>query len=129
MVYRLRRHDGEYRYILDNGTPFQRNGDFAGYFGSCIDITQQRALEMQLRQAQKMEAVGQLTGGVAHDLNNILQIISGCLNLLNGSARERVIRGVLATLNRAAGAAPARDEKLGPDRARQSVGRRTSHTR
>jgi two-component system, sensor histidine kinase PdtaS len=57
MVYRLRRHDGAYREILDNGAPFQRGGEFAGYFGSCIDVTEREALEAQLRQAQKMDAV------------------------------------------------------------------------
>jgi PAS domain S-box-containing protein len=41
MIYRLRRRDGEFRYILDNGAPFYRSGTFAGYFGSCIDVTEQ----------------------------------------------------------------------------------------
>jgi PAS domain S-box-containing protein len=83
MTYRLRRADGAYRDILDNGAPFYRDGKFAGYFGSCIDITDQRTLETQLGQAQKMEAIGQLTGGVAHDFNNLLQVISGSLQLLS----------------------------------------------
>ncbi len=45
MEYRLRRHDGAYRWILDNGRPFVRDGAFAGYFGSCIDITERKELE------------------------------------------------------------------------------------
>ena len=44
MPYRLRRHDGVYRWFLYNGAPFYRNGEFAGYFGSCIDITEHREL-------------------------------------------------------------------------------------
>lgn len=82
MVYRLRRADGEYRQLLDNGKPFYRDGEFAGYFGSCIDVTEQQALQAELRNAQKMEALGHLTGGVAHDFNNLLQVIGGSLELL-----------------------------------------------
>jgi PAS domain S-box-containing protein len=83
MIYRLRRHDGEYRHILDNGAPFFRRGKFAGYFGSCIDVTDQQAAEARLREAQKLDAVGKLTGGIAHDFNNLLQVIGGNLQLLS----------------------------------------------
>jgi PAS domain S-box-containing protein len=88
MVYRLRRADGAYRQILDTGKPFYRQGEFAGYFGSCIDVTAQQAAEAQLRQAQKMEAIGHITGGMAHDFNNLLHVIGVNLGLLARDLRR-----------------------------------------
>ena len=52
--------------------------------GTMQDITERRLIERQLAQAQKMEAIGNLTGGMAHDFNNVLGVIIGNLDLLRG---------------------------------------------
>ena len=60
-------------------------GRVRGYYALITEITERKAKDAQLRQAQRMEAVGQLTGGVAHDFNNLLSTISGSLELVEGS--------------------------------------------
>jgi len=73
MEYRLRRADGEYRWVLDNGIPrFEPDGRFAGYIGSCIDITDlKHAQEIHLAK-QRLETAGSLAGSIVHDFGNLL---------------------------------------------------------
>jgi len=73
MEYRLRRADGEYRWVLDSGVPrFTADGAFAGYLGSCIDITDLKRTQEEALARQKLESLGVLAGGIAHDFNNLL---------------------------------------------------------
>jgi PAS domain S-box-containing protein len=74
--YRLRRADGEYRWMMDNGVPlFQTGGVFAGYIGSCVDMTDIKLAHQEDLNRQKLETVGLLASGIAHDFNNLLSIV------------------------------------------------------
>jgi PAS domain S-box-containing protein len=86
--YRVQRPDGALRWIDDRSYPIREPaGGIRRAVGVAMDITPRRQLEEQLLQAQKMEAVGQLAGGLAHDFNNVLTIVIGYARLLldNGS--------------------------------------------
>ncbi|WP_171070341.1 PAS domain S-box protein [Methylobacterium terricola] len=94
--------DGGHRWISWNAIPLVDRLHAAGR-----DVTERKALEEQLRQAQKMEAVGQLTGGVAHDFNNLLTVIKSSTDLLKRpnlaeERRGRYVDAISDTVDRAA---------------------------
>lgn len=131
--YRLRHRSGQYRWVIGRAQPVRDGGDqIVRWYGTCTDIhdlkeaeTALRRLnetlenrvigevarrmrtEEALRQSQKLEAIGQLTGGVAHDFNNLLTVIRSAADLLRRpelaeEKRARYLEAISDTADRAA---------------------------
>ncbi|MCA0434014.1 MAG: PAS domain-containing protein [Proteobacteria bacterium] len=79
------------------------HGQIVSIFGCCQSVTERKSLERRFHQAQKMEAVGQLTGGIAHDFNNLLMVVMGNLQLVEQLVRndERAGKRIRAAIEAA----------------------------
>jgi signal transduction histidine kinase/CheY-like chemotaxis protein len=75
-MHRILRPDGTIRWVVSSGRGIRNEqGELMTLIGGCLDVTDQRAIEERLRQTQKLEALGALTAGVAHNFNNMLAVI------------------------------------------------------
>jgi PAS domain S-box-containing protein len=108
MELRYRRRDGIYRWMLSRVVPVRDEaGRVSRWVGSAVDIEDMKQSEERLRQAERLEAVGRLAGGVAHDLNNMLVTILGYSDMVAqslepGDARREDVEAITVAAGRSA---------------------------
>jgi two-component system, cell cycle sensor histidine kinase and response regulator CckA len=95
MAYRIVRPNGTLRHVIAKGiAQFDEHGQLEALRGGVLDVTERKELEASLAQAQRIQAVGRLTAGIAHNLNNALSVIlpnvAECRELTAGPVAERL---------------------------------------
>ena len=113
LIVDWKRKDGTDTVVRVSGRAVSDNGKSTTFELFAEDVTERRALEQQLQQSQKMEAIGRLAGGIAHDFNNLLMVISGYSEfLLDRLGPEPVLRAPAQEIASAAGRASSLTRQL-----------------
>jgi PAS domain S-box-containing protein len=110
--FRVRHRDGSWRTMESIGVNLSGDPAVAGVLVTLRDITARRELELRLRQVERLEAVGQLAGGVAHDFNNILLVIRGYSSVLEATIEDPQHRADVAEIAKAADRAATLTRRL-----------------
>jgi PAS domain S-box-containing protein len=111
-----RRADGEWRWVESHAVPrFSPDGEFLGLVGTSTDITDRKLLHQQLLQAQKLESVGQLAAGIAHEINTPTQYIGDNVRFLKDAFQD--LSGLLTSYERLLPA--AKDNTLARENVRE----------
>jgi PAS domain S-box-containing protein len=112
--FRVRGPDGGVRWLRDWATAARSSEEgWVTWSGVIVDITERQRLEDELRQAQKMESLGRLAGGVAHDFNNLLTLVRGYAEMLTKQLGEgNALAGPVSEIRRAADRAGALTRQL-----------------
>lgn len=113
LAFRIKRADGTLRHVLSRGQPLaEDSGQFHKLIGFIMDETEKSKLEAQLLRAQRLESIGILAGGIAHDLNNMLTPIMMSVTLLRQERAELDRKAILNTLQMSAERGAAMVKKL-----------------